>query len=149
MTPGRWTIVSRAEPRPRRAHGWQRARVHVRCVCGVERTVWLEDLEAGKSTGCVSRRCAARYHASEDVRLMLTVWLQREHDALVAMAVRCQPHARKQVEALAAELLRARAHECDEAIRDYLRAPDLSAVIDEEDDRPPPVVAFSRAAAAG
>lgn len=73
MQTGRWTILARAPSRQRRpSRPHLRARVVVRCVCGVQRTVWLEDLEQGRSTGCESRRCHARFLAVQDLRAKLT-----------------------------------------------------------------------------
>ena len=62
MTACRWTIVCNLPPTPRRPsrqHDRQRARV--RCVCGLECVIWLEDLHGGRSSGCNSHRCRARY----------------------------------------------------------------------------------------
>lgn len=112
MHAGRWTIVARLPSRTRRPSEYTlRARVRVHCVCGIERDVWLEDVESGRSTGCESRRCAARYHASHDIREMLTGWIGREAKALAG-----------HLDAAAVERMRAdRMRLMEESIRDYLR----------------------------
>lgn len=134
MNYGRWTIQARAKSQARRPSEYTvRARMHVRCVCGLEKIVWQEDLEAGRSTGCESRRCAARFHASLDIREMLTGWVDREVELL-------RPY-------LAVDVLSAlqadRLGRIEEAIREYLRAPSR-VVLDL--GPPPPVTAFRKRA---
>lgn len=121
MQTGRWTILARATPLRRRPSVPAiRARVHVRCVCGVERIIWLEDLESGRSRGCESRRCAARFLASADIREMLDGWVERDRAAVVALGVEqlVDAHA---LSTLADVFVRERRLLIDEAIRDYLR----------------------------
>lgn len=118
---GRWTVLARAVPLRRRPSVPAiRARVHVRCVCGTERIIWLEDLESGRSRGCESRRCAARFLASADIREMLTGWVERERVAICALGVQ-QLVDGASLEALADAFVRERLLLVDEAIRDYLR----------------------------
>ena len=119
---GRWTIIARAVPLRRRPSVPAiRARVHVRCVCGVERIIWLEDLESGRSRGCESRRCAARFLASADIRAMLDGWIDREATAIAALGAQ-QLVDQVSLDALADAFVRERRLVADEAIRDYLRA---------------------------
>lgn len=63
MTSCRWTIVRNLPSVPRRVSdpGRHRRRARVRCVCGHERVIWLDDLHSGRSSGCNSHRCSARY----------------------------------------------------------------------------------------
>lgn len=69
----RWTIVRKLSPMPRRASDptRNRPRAHVRCVCGFERVLWLEEITQGRSSGCNSHRCRARFEAARDVEAML------------------------------------------------------------------------------
>ncbi len=121
MQTGRWTIVARAVPLRRRPSVPAiRARVHVRCVCGIERIIWLEDLESGRSRGCESRRCAARFLASADIKEMLEGWIQRDRAALCALGAEQLLDA-PSLEALADVFVRERRLLVDEAVRDYLR----------------------------
>lgn len=64
-TYGRWTVIKRMPPAPRRACAptWSRGRVQVRCVCGIEKTVWVEDLIGGRSNGCRSADCRVAWQA--------------------------------------------------------------------------------------
>jgi hypothetical protein len=121
MDTGRWTILSRATPQPRRpSQQYLRARVHVRCVCGVERIVWLEDIEQKRSTGCESRRCSGRFRASRDMRDMLTQWIELERLRLLAVS-RVLPHrSRKEFERVALEVCTDRLAGLDRAIASWL-----------------------------
>lgn len=120
LATGRWTVVARAAPMQRRpSMPALRARVHVQCVCGVERIIWLEDLESGRSRGCESRRCAARFLASQDVRVMLDSWVAKDRAAMLRAMAEAVDH-----------VTRARTRLIDEAIRDYLRP---GAQVDELD----------------
>lgn len=74
----RWTIVARCARGQRRPGEAMRERVQVRCVCGFERVVWLQDMQTGRTTGCDSRICAARYLAAEDIRVALRGWSDHE-----------------------------------------------------------------------
>lgn len=96
--------------------------MHVRCVCGVERIVWLEDLEQGRSTGCESRRCSARFLASQDMRSMLTHWLELERDLLLELVHELRPCLRKELERAIATLCTERLSGLDDAISEWLRA---------------------------
>lgn len=87
MQTGRWTILARATPRRRRPSQRDlRARVHVRCVCGIERIVYLEDLEQERTSGCDSRLCHARFLAVQDLRAKLRQ--EAEYRALLYAASR-------------------------------------------------------------
>jgi hypothetical protein len=129
----RWTPIARLQSQIRRpSEHTLRGRLRMRCVCGIERDVWLEDVESGRSTGCESRRCAARYHASLDIREMLAGWINRELELL-------KPHLSEE----ALELVRVeRMRWTEEAIRDYLLA--RTAVFDLG---PPPASRCFRARA--
>ena len=80
----RWTIVARCARGQRRPGEAMRERVQVRCVCGFERVVWLQDMQTGRTTGCDSRICAARYLAAEDIRAALRGWSDHELATLEA-----------------------------------------------------------------
>lgn len=80
----RWTIVARCARAQRRPGEAMRERVQVRCVCGLERVVWLQELQMGRTTGCYSRICAARYLAAEDIRNALRGWSDHELATLEA-----------------------------------------------------------------
>ena len=124
MDAGRWTILARATPQPRRrSPPHLRARVHVRCVCGLAHTVWLEDIEQGRSTGCSSRRCFARYQASHDLRAALTRFIDREHEALVALAQRADAKKRASIVRLADALYGEKLAAVDAFIVEWLRRP--------------------------
>lgn len=115
----RWTVVARAPSRVRRLSAPRvRARVFVRCVCGVERVLWLEDIQSGHSTGCESRWCAARYVAALDARKMLDSWVERELELIKREVVRfggqCDP-------ALLSAIQQERAGHIDHAIAEYLK----------------------------
>ncbi len=84
MTGGRWTIVARRARVQRRPGEAPRERVLVRCVCGFERIVWLQDIQTGRTTGCDSRLCAARHLAAEDIRAALRGWSDHELATLEA-----------------------------------------------------------------
>jgi hypothetical protein len=126
---GRWTILARATSQQRRpSQPYLRARVHVRCVCGTERTVWLEDLETpDRTTGCSSRRCKARWEASRDVRTLLTTWALAELDALERLAkLQRAAELRRRIEQVAREQYSERMRALDAYIADWLRAPSLA-----------------------
>ena len=134
MDTGRWTIIARATSRPRRpSQPYLRARVHVRCVCGAERIVWLEDLETPeRTTGCSSRRCKARFEASRDVRAMLTEWALRELAALEHFAkLQKSAETRRRIERIARTQYTARLHALDQYIASWLKAPDLADDFDQ------------------
>ncbi len=118
MTPGRWTIVARTARAQRRPGEALRERVRVRCVCGYERDVWLQDLQTGRSTGCDSRLCAARYLAADDIRAALAGWSEREREHLEA---RVGP--RSALRAALDELARERAQSIEHVIDAFLRGP--------------------------
>lgn len=80
----RWTIVARTARGQRRPGEALRERVQVRCVCGYERIVWLQDMQTERTTGCDSRLCAARYLAAEDIRTALRGWSDHELATLEA-----------------------------------------------------------------
>lgn len=123
MDAGRWTIVSRAKSLPRRpGRPCLRARVHVRCVCNHESTVWLEDIEQGRSGGCRSRSCHARFLASRNMRALLTGWIADERSELCALA---GPAYAPELERLADQLCTAQLARIDDVIADWLRAPVL------------------------
>jgi hypothetical protein len=119
---GRWTIVSRALPAPRRSVRHMRARVNVRCVCGVEQTIFLEDLEMGSSRGCSSRACMARFAVSADVRATMQRWSRAEKQRLERAAQNEQDATRRaQLEQLARELYNDRFSSINRAIEKLLR----------------------------
>lgn len=122
MDTGRWTIVARATPRVRRPSDPQklRARVHVRCVCGVERTVWLDDVQQARSTGCESRRCLARYLASRDMREALASFIAAEQEALRASVAELNSTERAEEVARSFSVRASARAEC--LIAEYLRA---------------------------
>lgn len=65
---GRWTVVAPAAPaRQRPSSPKLRPRTKVRCVCGVVRVVWTEDLERSRTTGCESRKCAVRHQVVQEL----------------------------------------------------------------------------------
>ncbi len=61
---GRWTVVSYASPGRRSGDTYLRPRVLVRCVCRAERLAFEVDLKRGRTLGCRSARCRARWEAS-------------------------------------------------------------------------------------
>lgn len=71
-TVGRWTVLRYAAPAMRREsdHG-NRRRVYCRCVCGREEVLWVQDLLAGRTTGCKSIKCRARNDAVAAVTRLL------------------------------------------------------------------------------
>jgi hypothetical protein len=76
MDTGRWTIIRHEAPERRRPScPQQRRRVLARCVCGLEKVVWTDDIVAGRSTGCDSHRCKARWEVACDFRKRLDAWL--------------------------------------------------------------------------
>lgn len=119
MTPGRWTIVARAGRAQRRPGEAARQRVRVRCVCGYERDVWLQDLQTGRSTGCDSRICAARFMAVEEVRATLSSWSQRELELLSGVVDPAHHHLRDALALLARE----READVDRVVDGFLRGP--------------------------
>jgi hypothetical protein len=124
MDAGRWTIVSRATPQPRRpSQPYLRARVHVRCVCSLESVVWLEDIEQGRSGGCRSRSCHARFLASRTMRALLTRWIADERGALEELA---GPEQAPELLRLADQLCTAQLARLDDVLADWLRAPVLA-----------------------
>lgn len=121
----RWTIVQRLEPQRRRAcEAYERQRVRVRCVCGVERDVFLQELQTGRTWGCDSRVCAARYIASSDVRAELERWARDERTLLEQAAERATSSLGKgELEALADRLERERERSIDAFLDRFLRGP--------------------------
>lgn len=66
---GRWTVVRRASPARRSsAEAYDRARVVVHCVCGRERYAFEVDLHTGRTQGCSSSKCAAKWEAVQGIR---------------------------------------------------------------------------------
>ncbi|MGE0785992.1 MAG: hypothetical protein AB7S26_09915 [Sandaracinaceae bacterium] len=63
--------MKRAAPAARYGESGTRARVYVRCVCGHEQTVFVNDLQAGKSSGCRKGSCSARWTAVTQLRAYL------------------------------------------------------------------------------
>lgn len=71
-TIGRWTVLRYAQPAKRRANDrGVRARVYVRCVCGREKLLWLEDLLGGRSAGCRSIKCQIRNDTASSLCRMI------------------------------------------------------------------------------
>lgn len=71
----RWSIVREAPAGVRDVNGGRsRRRVRVRCFCGHEAIVWLEDIEQERSHGCRSRRCLAHFEAAQAVRHAIERW---------------------------------------------------------------------------
>lgn len=80
MTPGtrfgRWTVVRASSPAKESANDeGVRSRVLTRCVCGHEKVSSCRTLLRGKSTGCKSKTCAARWAASNELKVRLDTWL--------------------------------------------------------------------------
>jgi hypothetical protein len=124
MDTGRWTILSRATSQPRRpSQPYLRAKVNVLCVCGVQRAVWLEDIEQKRSMGCESPRCRNKFAASGDVREMLTEWINAQLEALRKVSRAFPAPVREQLEQSANELYAAQMKEIDDGIAEWLRAP--------------------------
>ena len=77
----RWTIIRRATPAQR--SGTTRRRVLCRCVCGLEQPVYEMDLSTGRTSGCKSTNCRARWEAAESLRgqveAMLAAFLRRPY----------------------------------------------------------------------
>jgi hypothetical protein len=64
QTYGRWTVLKLAAPLKRaQSDTGMQSRAVTRCVCGHEQVSWLKDLELGRSAGCRSLKCRARYEA--------------------------------------------------------------------------------------
>jgi hypothetical protein len=63
----RWTVIRESAP-GRRSDGKVVPRVLVRCVCGVEKTLFAHYLRQGRSKGCRSARCRHRYAAATLIR---------------------------------------------------------------------------------
>lgn len=62
---GRWTVV-----RPSGFEvqsGARRARCVVRCVCGYERVAFEYMVKGGRTTGCPSTKCRARFEAAQEL----------------------------------------------------------------------------------
>jgi hypothetical protein len=119
VTPGRWTIVARRARVQRRPGEAPRERVLVRCVCGQERVVWLQDMQTGRTTGCESRLCAARYLVADEIRTTLTGWGAREHQLLSGLKGPAARHLRSAIE----ELERERMQSIEQVIESFLRGP--------------------------
>lgn len=96
-THGRWTVVRRATPELR--DGDMRARVFCRCVCGWEQTVWVGDIQRGRSLGC--RFAACRHRAAAGKALGRVLPPQTVEQLLELAAQREQPVHRILDEALA------------------------------------------------
>lgn len=116
MTQGRWTIVARVARGQRRPGEAMREKVLVRCVCGLERIVWLQDMQTGRTTGCDSRACAARYLVADDIRHALSDWSERERAHL-------EQHVgpRSALRAALTELAREREQSIEHVIETFLR----------------------------
>jgi len=123
----RWTILARvARARRRPSQPDLRERVRCRCVCGIERIVWLEDVTAGRSTGCSSRTCRARFAASAGVRDMLSRWATGELEALEGMASRQRKvEDQRRIQRLARAQYQSRMTAIDQHIAELLKAPPL------------------------
>lgn len=66
---GRWLVIRAAPSMQRRPSGDRmRRRVTVRCVCGTEATVFVEDLDGGLSRGCRSNLCRVRHQVAEELK---------------------------------------------------------------------------------
>lgn len=115
---GRWTIVARTGRAQRRPGEALRERVRVRCVCAYERVIWLQDLQTGRSTGCDSRLCAARYLAADDIRTALSGWSEREREHLEQVV-----GPRSALRAALAELAREREQSIERVVDAFLRGP--------------------------
>lgn len=61
-------MLKRVAPAQRYSEPGLRSRVHVRCVCGHEQDVFESDLRSGKTGGCKTGACSARWHAAEQLR---------------------------------------------------------------------------------
>ncbi len=124
----RWTIVARLEPQRRRAcETYERQRVRVRCVCGIERDVFLQELQTGRTWGCDSRLCAARYLVSADLRAELERWSTREQEVFGGAAERALAQADAlALRRLAEDLERERARSIDDVLGRFLRGPRTS-----------------------
>jgi hypothetical protein len=69
---GRWTVVRRSTPAKRRpSDNGDRQRVIARCVCGVEATVWVQDLVDGRSMGCRLLLCRTRNQAVGELEVTI------------------------------------------------------------------------------
>lgn len=62
----RWTVLRMTTPGTR--SGRTRARYLCRCSCGAEQAVFHEDLAGGRSGGCKSTECRARFEAVQAIR---------------------------------------------------------------------------------
>lgn len=123
----RWTILARASRARRRpSQPDLRDRVRVRCVCGVERIAWLEDVTSNRSTGCSSRTCRARFAASAGVRDLLSAWATRELEALEQMASQQRRvEDQRRIQRMARAQYQARMSAVDSHIAELLKAPPL------------------------
>ncbi len=62
----RWTVLKHLPPAKRRdCDNGARARVLVRCACGVEKPMWVQDLQRAV-TGCNSKDCMAGVRAVKE-----------------------------------------------------------------------------------
>lgn len=78
---GRWTTIRSAGFREQ--SGKRRARCVVQCVCGHEQTAYEYMLRGGKTTGCTSRKCLARFEAGEQLRPILVAQVDATIEAFV------------------------------------------------------------------
>lgn len=69
---GRWEVVRRAAPAQRYREPGTRARVLVRCVCGLEQLVFVCDLQSRKTRGCTSLRCRMRWETRRELIELLS-----------------------------------------------------------------------------
>jgi hypothetical protein len=73
---GRWTVIRASSPAKESANDeGLRSCVLTRCVCGHEKVSSCRTLQRGKSTGCKSKTCAARWAASNELKARLDTWL--------------------------------------------------------------------------
>lgn len=68
---GRWTVVGHAPAKQVGGENYRRACVYVECVCGVRQRALEGDLKRGRSSGCRSSRCRARWEAMRYIGTML------------------------------------------------------------------------------